>query len=78
MFDAMIHRCLTTLLLPSLFFVQLGCQHVAPYEREYLARRSMDVSAREARTAGFESHVHEAREGGGGGGDTAGGGCGCN
>lgn len=63
------------------FFVLLlcsACQHVAPYEREYLAKRSMDVRSRELSMVGFESHVHEAREGSGGGGETSGGGCGCN
>lgn len=67
----------------ALYFLPLAlllvcCQHVAPYEREYLARPAMDVRQREAATAGFQSHIHEAREGGGGSGDTAGGGCGCN
>lgn len=56
----------------------MGCQHVAPYEREYLAKRSMDVGSRDMVAVGFESHVHEAREGAGGGGETSGGGCGCN
>lgn len=69
---------LRSLCLAFVLFVLAGCQHVAPYEREYLARPGMDVSAREATNALFESHVHEAREGAGGGGETSGGGCGCN
>jgi len=67
---------LRLLLLSSLLLA--ACQHVAPYEREYLARPSMDTAMREASNRTFESHVHEAREGSGGGGETSGGGCGCN
>lgn len=55
-----------------------GCAHVAPYEREYLARRSMDTTDREQGEDRYQTHVFEAREGGGGAGLTAGGGCGCN
>lgn len=55
-----------------------GCAHVAPYEREHLARRSMDTTEREAGEDRYQTHVFEAREGSGGGGLTAGGGCGCN
>ena len=55
-----------------------GCAHVSPYEREYLARPSMDTADREQAEETFRTHVAEAREGGGGGGSTAGGGCGCN
>ncbi|NCQ59993.1 MAG: DUF4266 domain-containing protein [Myxococcales bacterium] len=54
-----------------------GCVHVAPYEREDLSRSSMDAS-REASEVGFESHVHDAREGATGGHGSTGGGCGCN
>jgi hypothetical protein len=54
-----------------------GCVKVAPYEREHLAKPSMDF-ARETRETGFRSHVHESREGATGGYGAAGGGCGCN
>jgi hypothetical protein len=54
-----------------------GCVKVAPYEREHLAKPSMDF-ARESREIGFRSHVHESREGATGGYGAAGGGCGCN
>ncbi len=54
-----------------------GCAHVAPYEREDLARTSMDI-ARESSEMGFRAHVHESREGASGGMGAAGGGCGCN
>ena len=54
-----------------------GCAHVAPYEREYLARPGMDTS-REDLSEHFAAHVQDAREGAPGRGDSAGGGCGCN
>ncbi len=54
-----------------------GCAHVAPWEREHLARPSMDFS-REGKEIAFRSHVHESREGAMGGNGAAGGGCGCN
>ena len=55
-----------------------GCSHVAPYEREYLAKPGMDTREREALRNRFLAHVYEAREGAMPGGDHAGGGCGCN
>lgn len=54
-----------------------GCVHVAPYQREFLAKPSMDFS-REGREVAFRSHVHESREGSMGGDGASGGGCGCN
>ncbi len=61
----------------ALLCLAAGCVHVAPYEREHLARPSMDFS-REGREIAFRSHVHESREGAMGGNGAAGGGCGCN
>ena len=55
----------------------LGCTHVAPYEREYLAKPSMDAQ-READETHFRSHVYDSREGAVGSTDSTGGGCGCN
>jgi len=55
-----------------------GCAHVAPYEREYLSRPSMDTGQREKAEGRYWSHISEAREGAGGAGQSAGGGCGCN
>jgi hypothetical protein len=55
-----------------------GCSHVAPYEREHLAKPGMDTKDREALRNRFYSHVYEAREGAMPAGDHAGGGCGCN
>ena len=57
-----------------------ACTHVAPYQREYLARPGMDASG-ELLAAEFEAHVGSSREGATGGHITAestGGGCGCN
>ncbi|MGD8861090.1 MAG: DUF4266 domain-containing protein [Myxococcales bacterium] len=57
-----------------------GCTHVAPYEREYLARPGMDRGKQEGRYHAFTAHVYESREGAGAVGvsDATGGGCGCN
>lgn len=65
------------LLLLSLPFALGACVHVAPYEREALSDRSMDL-AREASEAQFRAHVHDSREGATGGHGSMGGGCGCN
>ncbi|HEX6244131.1 MAG TPA: DUF4266 domain-containing protein [Polyangiales bacterium] len=54
-----------------------GCARVAPYERETLARRDMELGRNAAMTAG-EDHGRAYREGSSGGGDAKGGGCGCN
>ena len=55
-----------------------GCSHVAPYEREYLAKPGMDTKEREALRTKFYAQVYEAREGAMPGEEHAGGGCGCN
>ncbi|HJK89917.1 MAG TPA: DUF4266 domain-containing protein [Polyangiaceae bacterium LLY-WYZ-15_(1-7)] len=54
-----------------------GCVSVAPYEREALSRKGMDVE-REGMEMGFRAHVHDSREGATGGHGSTGGGCGCN
>lgn len=54
-----------------------GCATVAPYEREYLSRPSMDFE-REAHETKFRVHIRDAREAAAGGHGIAGGGCGCN
>jgi hypothetical protein len=54
-----------------------GCARVAPYEREILARRDMELGGNSALSAG-EEHAQAYREGSSGGGDAKGGGCGCN
>jgi outer membrane murein-binding lipoprotein Lpp len=58
--------------------VLAGCHHVAPYEREQLAKPGMDVQQREALRAQFYNHVYEAREAAMPTAEHAGGGCGCN
>jgi hypothetical protein len=63
--------------LTVLALLGAGCGHVAPYERESLARPSMDP-AREAREEIFAAHVHDSREGATGGAGSSGAGCGCN
>jgi len=55
----------------------MGCAAVAPYERETLARRDMELGGNAALGAG-EEHAQAYREGSSGGGDAKGGGCGCN
>ena len=64
----------TVLLLAALG----ACSHVSPYEREHLAKPSMDPKEREALRTKFLAHVYEAREGAMPGEEHAGGGCGCN
>jgi hypothetical protein len=54
-----------------------GCVTVHPYERELLARPSLDGSGEEGEIA-FRAHVHDSREGATGGHGSTGGGCGCN
>jgi len=54
-----------------------GCVTVHPYQREYLARSSMDGSSEDGENA-FRAHVHDSREGATGGHNSTGGGCGCN
>jgi hypothetical protein len=54
-----------------------GCVTVAPYQREYLSRASMEFGREDGETA-FRAHVHDSREGATGGHGSTGGGCGCN
>jgi hypothetical protein len=61
----------------AITFGLVGCVHVAPYEREDLARPGMDTE-REAAEMGFQAHVQDSREGATGGAGSTGGGCGCN
>lgn len=54
-----------------------GCATVAPYERETLARRDMELS-RNPDVAAGEQHANAYREGASGAEGSSGGGCGCN
>jgi hypothetical protein len=54
-----------------------GCATVAPYERERLARRDMQLDRSPDVSAG-EQHATAYREGSNGAVGASGGGCGCN
>lgn len=55
----------------------IGCAHVAPHEREVLARPAMDPAS-EGTEVRFQAHLRESREGATASSGAAGGGCGCN
>ena len=59
------------------FPVLAGCAAVAPYERERLADRAMQIDP-DPLSAEMEQHTHDYREGASGGFGGGGGGCGCN
>ncbi len=61
----------------ALTFGAAGCARVKPYQRENLARRSMERDRGRGETR-FEQHARGSREGSDGGSGEAGGGCGCN
>ena len=54
-----------------------GCATVAPYERERLARRDMELDRNGELSAG-QQHATAYREGSSGAEGASGGGCGCN
>lgn len=70
-------QCLRLSCLVGLLLTAVGCAVVAPYERETLARRDMELGGQAALSSG-EEHAQAYREGSSGGGDAKGGGCGCN
>ena len=61
----------------SMAILLAGCATVAPYERERLARRDMQLDRNAELNAG-QDHATAYREGASGGEGTSGGGCGCN
>ena len=63
--------------LGIVLLVLSGCSVVAPYERERLARRDMQLQRSPDANAG-EQHANAYREGSNGAEGTSGGGCGCN
>ena len=67
----------TTLMLATLALLAAGCSVVAPYERERLARRDMQLQRSSDASAG-EQHANAYREASTGAEGTTGGGCGCN
>ena len=54
-----------------------GCVRVAAYQREHLAKRTMDPAGDPVEQK-LDTHVTEYREGSIGGAGVGGGGCGCN
>jgi hypothetical protein len=71
-------RRLVTAVCLGLLSASVGaCARVAPYERETLARRDMELGHHADLRAG-EEHAVAYREGSSGGGQAKGGGCGCN
>lgn len=54
-----------------------GCATIAPYERERLARRDMELDRNPELSAG-QQHATAYREGSSGAEGASGGGCGCN
>ena len=60
-----------------LVLVLSGCATVAPYERERLARRDMELDRNGELSAG-QNHATAYREGSSGAEGISGGGCGCN
>ncbi len=61
----------------ALLVLLAGCSVVAPYERERLARRDMQLQRSGDASAG-EQHANAYREASTGAEGTTGGGCGCN
>jgi hypothetical protein len=68
-------------ILFSLFSVIFfsGCiQEVKPWEKETLAKKTMEDGALNPINKQFEEHIYFSKEASKGGGGVAGGGCGCN
>ena len=55
----------------------VGCATVAPWERERLAARGMQLDP-DPLAVELDQHTHEVREAASGGFGSGGGGCGCN
>jgi hypothetical protein len=71
-------RCWARLLLAlSCAITCAACATVAPYERERLSKRDMQLE-RDPDAAAGESHAVAYREGSSGATGSSGGGCGCN
>lgn len=73
----MTRLALFTCLLATCAALAPGCVTVHPYQREFLARPSMNGQFEEGESS-FRAHVHDSREGATGGHGSTGGGCGCN
>ena len=68
---------LKQLILSSATILVMGCETVAPWDRDVLARPEMQLSTDPMGDALFEQ-VYLSKEASSGGYKTAGGGCGCN
>jgi hypothetical protein len=66
-----------SLIIVTLLAALSGCAAVAPYERERLASRDMQMQRNPDASAG-EQHANAYREASSGAEGTSGGGCGCN
>ena len=55
-----------------------GCAEVKPWEKETLAKPTMEDAGGNGLAKQFEEHIYFSKEGSKGGGGVAGGGCGCN
>jgi len=57
----------------------MGCaKEVKPWEKETLAKQTMEDAGGNGLTKQFEEHIYFSKEASKGGGGVAGGGCGCN
>ncbi|MFN4291398.1 MAG: DUF4266 domain-containing protein [Permianibacter sp.] len=66
-------------LIGSLMLASAGCGHidVKPWDRDLLARQSMQLDAAPL-DSGFDDHIYFSKEASSGGRGFGGGGCGCN
>lgn len=56
-----------------------GCvQEVKPWEKETLAKETMEISAGNPLKSAYEEHIYFSKEASRGGNGVSGGGCGCN
>jgi len=70
-------RDLTRCCLLASWLAFTGCATIAPYERERLARRDMELE-RNPELGAAQQHATAYREGSSGAEGASGGGCGCN
>jgi len=66
------------LVLSIILFNGCSVKDVQPWEKETLAKDSMQNNAGNALFSKFENHIYFSKEASKGGGGVAGGGCGCN
>jgi hypothetical protein len=67
-----------TLISFSIIFFSGCVQDVKPWEKEILAKKTMEDSSGNPLGKQFEEHIYFSKEASKGGGGVAGGGCGCN